>query len=282
MTKPSHDVERYYDFIYYWAQITNRFRAFRDAAPYAIHRGLVDEHTGEWRTETIHDLIAEAVRDLGPIDALDAGCGYGGSMMGLHEALGGRWHGITINRHQIRIARRNARSMGCDDALTFELASYDDPLPRPFNLIYGIESLIHSADPARTISNLAAGLMPRGRLIIVDDMPIEDVPARYTADLERFKSGWRCPVAPTARQWIGHCEASGLSIRSNKDLTPQMRPRSEPEVLEALAGIERKRRWRRRFGLSMVTDAELGGLMLERLTRERIVEHRMIVAERPA
>jgi len=282
MTKRGHDVERYYDFIYFWAQITNRFRAFREVAPYAIHRGLVDERTGEWRTETIHDLIADAARDLGAIDALDAGCGYGGSMMGLHKALGGRWHGITINRHQIRIARRNAKAMGLDGALSFELASYDDPLRRTFNLIYGIESLIHSVHPARTIANLAAALAPGGRLVIVDDMPIEEVPARHAADLDAFKSGWRCPVAPTVRQWIDLCETSGLSIRSNRDLTPQMRPRSEPEVLEALADIERKRRWRARLGLGMVTDAQIGGLMLERLTRERVVEHRMIVAERPA
>lgn len=282
MTKRAHDVERYYDFIYAWTQLTNRFRAFREVAPYAIHRGLVDERTGEWRTETIHDLIADAARDLGAIDALDAGCGYGGSMMGLHKALGGRWHGITINRHQIRIARRNARAMGLDGALTFDLTSYDAPLPRTFNLIYGIESLIHSVDPARTIANLASALRPGGRLIVVDDMPIDAVPERYAADLDTFKSGWRCPVAPTARGWIGHCEAAGLAIRSNKDLTPQMRPRSEPEVLEGLADIGRKRRWRDRIGLRMVTEAQVGGLMLERLTRERIVEHRMIVAERTA
>jgi SAM-dependent methyltransferase len=281
MTNHARDVERYYDFIYLWTQLTNRFRAFRAVQPYVIHRALIDEATGEFRTSTIHDIITDAIRGQGDIDALDAGCGYGGTMMELHKSLGGRWRGITINRHQVRIARRNAKLTGLEGALTFELSSYDDPLPQTFNVIYGIESLIHSTDPGHTIANLADALQPGGLLIVIDDMPIEAVPPAYAPDLEAFKAGWRCPIAPSARGWVGHLTRAHLTIVSNRDHTPLMRPRSEPEILEALAELDRGRRWRDRIGLRLVAEAQHGGLMLERLTRERIVEHRMIVARKP-
>ena len=65
--------------------------------------------------------------------------------------------------------------------VSFRLGSYDEPLPRSYNLILGIESLIHSADPRRTIANLAQALRPGGTFIIVDDMPVEERPRRGKA-----------------------------------------------------------------------------------------------------
>lgn len=41
-----------------------------------------------------------------------------------------------------------------------------------------------------------------------------------------------------------------------------------------------KRRWRDRCGLRMVADAQAGGLLLERLARERVVRYVMIVARK--
>ena len=127
MTK-TRDVERYYDFIYLWTQLTNRFRAFDEPAAHTIHRPLVDPVTGAFETEVVHRQIADAVRHLAPIEGLDAGCGYGGTMMALSTALGGRWHGVTINRHQHRLAVRNAVALGYDNSVSFALASYDAPL----------------------------------------------------------------------------------------------------------------------------------------------------------
>lgn len=276
----SKDVSRYYDFIYLWTQITNRFGAFREVAPHTIHRGLTNPKTGEFKTETIHELIAEAARDLAPIDGLDAGCGYGGTAMELHRMLGGRWHGITINRHQIRIAQRNAARMGINGSVSFALASYDAPLLSSFNLIYGIESLVHSPDPAHTMANLAAALRTGGRLVIVDDMPLDTVPERFKDDVETFKRCWRCPILPTAGGWKQHMDAAGLTIETDRDLTGMTGPREEGEIRSALDDLQRRGHWRDRFGLSLVSDAQLGGLMLERLLRARVIEYRMLVGRK--
>jgi hypothetical protein len=59
-----------------------------------------------------------------------------------------------------------------------------------------------------------------------------------------------------------------------------MSPRSEAEVSAELAAVARRRRWRDRIGLRLVSDAQVGGLLLERLTREGASRYTMIVARK--
>lgn len=276
----ANDVSRYYDFIYLWTQLTNRFGAFREVAPHTIHRPLTNPKSGEFKTETIHELIADEVRSLGAYEGLDAGCGYGGTAMELYRQLGGHWHGITVNRHQIRIAEKNAQAMGIEDNVTFALRSYDAPLTKTFNVIYGIESLVHSTAPERTIANLAASLVTNGTFLVVDDMPIENVPEAFRADVETFKRCWRCPILPTAAEWTAHLRSAGLRVQSNRDLTALTGPREEAEIQNALRELGQRQKLRKFLGLGLVSDAELGGLMLERLLREHIIQYRMIVARK--
>ncbi len=273
------DVNRYYDFIYFWSQLTSRFRAFSTAGAYAIHRPLLDAGTGEYSDRVIHDLIVKALAGTGDIDALDAGCGYGGTCLDLGRQLGGRWLGITINKRQRRIAQRNARAMGLDRSVAFARQSYDAPLPRTFTLIVGIESLVHSSNPAATIANLAGHLRPGGRFIIVDDMLSEDLSPRQSADAAMFARLWRCPAMPTVMQWMQHLDAAGCSVENTRDLSPLMWPRTEAELDAEIAAATR-RRLRDAIGLRMVGDAQLGGLLLERLTATGGSRYVMLLARK--
>ncbi len=71
---------------------------------------------------------------------------------------GGEWTGLTISEEQWQRAKWLASSRGLQASLQFYLRSYDEALSARYNIILGIESLIHSADPACTIANLAASL----------------------------------------------------------------------------------------------------------------------------
>ena len=284
--RSTREVRRYYYFIYLWTQLTNRFRAFEGVGAHAIHRALIDTETGEFTTATVNRLIQRQSANLGPIVALDAGCGYGGACLDLAKAMDGHWHGITIAEPQVKIAQRNADAMGLGQRVTFALASFDEPVPRPprgaYNLVFGVESLIHSADPARTIANLVAALAPGGLFIIVDDMPAEPPLPAYADDLAGFKRMWRCPVMPTAAAWSAHLVAAGCRLEASEDLTDRMGPRGDAEILAAMADLERRRRWRDRLGLAMVSDAQGGGLLLERLINARAVRYQMLVARKAA
>lgn len=274
-------VERYYDFIYHWTQITNRFRAFAEPAAYAIHRGLADPQTGEFSTSTVHRLIAEHVPVMPGLRGLDAGCGYAGSMIELHKLLGGSWHGITISQRQVRVAQRNIDRLGLKGSVRVSLTSFDRPWASDgYDAVIGIESLVHSSSPALTIQTLADTLEQDGVFVIVDDMPVADVPARLQADLDRFKRDWQCPVMPRLETWCDHLENAGCEVVQIRDLTELMRPRSERETHAALNEIARRRVWRDALGLKLVSDAQEGGLRLERLTREGAVKYTMIVARK--
>jgi len=281
--KPNRDLTRYYDLLHVWSRVNRGYRAFSGLEANAIHRWLVDPETGDFSPQTIHTLmLAAGIEGLQPVRALDAGCGYGGTMLALHAALGGRWHGITITASQCVVGRKAALRKGVADSVTFANASYDDPLAERFNLVYGIESLIHSPDPAVTIDNLAGALDAGGLFLIVDDMPVDAVPEAYAGDLAQFQRMWRCPVMPSASQWSAHLATAGCETIEVRDLSPLMRPRSEPEIAQALVEVSGRRRWRDRLGLKRIGEAETGGLLLERLGREGIVPYVMIVARKRA
>ncbi len=274
------DVSRYYSNLYFWTQLNQQFRAFSGIGAHTIHRSLTDAEGKDFGPKTIHGLIEEQVRRLGPIDALDAGSGYGGTCLDLHRRLGGRWHGITISSRQTKIARRNAAAMDASQAVTFETASYDDPVGRQFNMVLGIESLIHSFQASETIANLASHLVPGGILVLVDDMPVEPFPEAHSARLADFKRMWRCPQMPSARIWSDYLNRAGCIIETVQDLTSRMRPRGQVDLDLALQDIRRKSWWRPFAGLGSVTDAEIGGLILEQLGRLGVVRYQMIVARK--
>jgi SAM-dependent methyltransferase len=273
------DVKRYYDFIYFWSQVVGRFRAFSSVAAYAIHRPLLDLESGEYSDRVIHRLIGQSLAGMAGVDALDAGCGYGGTCLDLCRAVGGRWPGITINKRQHRIAARSAKAMGLEGSASFAVASYDAPLSHSFNVIIGIESLIHSPDPALTVANLASYLRPGGRFIVVDDMLVEPLSPQHLDDITSFKRLWRCPIMPSIPEWQRHLEAAGCAIESIEDLSGFMWPRTEAALAEELAALS-SRRWRHLLGLRMVSDAQKGGLLLERLTLAGATRYVMMVARR--
>lgn len=276
----SADLSRYYDTMHLWTRFNRGFRWFSGHETHSIHRWLIDVDTGAFSPTTIHKIILSAgVGAERPIEALDAGCGYGGTMFALHAALGGRWHGVTISRRQMTVGRRLARDKGLGSAVFFTLGSYDEPLPGRYSLIVGIESLIHSANPRRTIGNLAQALRPGGSFVIVDDMPV-DAAAQWQDDLARLRKLWRCPVMPSAKQWSAHLDGAGCDIVEVRDLSALMKPRSDPETTQAIREVDARRRWRDRLGLRRIGEAEIGGLILERLHRAGAVAYSMIVARK--
>jgi SAM-dependent methyltransferase len=277
------DLSRYYDVMHLWTRFNKGFRSFSGLEANTIHRWLIDPDSGQFSPTTIHKFMLAAGIGGGdgpPVDALDAGCGYGGTMFALHAAIGGRWHGVTISPRQLAVGRKLARQRNVAGAVTFDLGSYDETPTRSYNLIIGIESLIHSADPVRTIGNLAGALRPGGTFVIVDDMPADGGPEQWTAHLERFKALWRCPVVPSARQWSAHLEGAGCEVIEVRNLSPLMRPRSAPEIALALQEVDARRRWRDRLGLRPLGEAETGGLILEDLLREGVISYQLIRARK--
>jgi SAM-dependent methyltransferase len=273
-------VARYYRWLDRWVRWSRVVRPYSGFDSLTVHRLLDDPTTGENGPLVLHRLMLEGI-DLPPEPrVLDAGCGYGGTAFDLQPRIGGQWLGLTISPIQIERARAEADRRGLSDRIQFALQSYDVPLDRTFDLIIGIESLVHSSDPPSTIHNLASHLAPSGHFILVDDMPVESVPPALESDVAEAKRMWRCPVMPTERGWRAAFEAAGLEVVRSTDLSKLVYHRPVEEMTQLIERDRRRARWLAWGGLRMIPEANVGGLLLERLAVQGVVQYRVLAGRK--
>lgn len=272
---------RYYDRLARWNRVGQAFGYGGGRSTLTVHRALADPAAGGRPTFTrIHDLLFAELTDATPRRMLDAGCGLGGSMLaGAQRFRDLAATGLTLSPSQAQQANSVASERRLDGRVHALVRSFDDPPHGPFDLIIAIESLAHSTDPAASVGALARVLAPGGTFVIVDDMP--EAEAAPSGDLTVFKAGWHCPVLAGSMTYRGAVTRAGLTVRAERDLTPDCRPR-EPARIAALMRVNRAaRRLVPSPAVGQVLDAHLGGLALERLLRTGAVRYRMIVASRP-
>lgn len=273
-------VQRYYRWLDRWVRWNRTVSPWSGFDSFTVHRLLNDPVSGENGPLVLHRLILEGL-DLPPAPrVLDAGCGYGGTAFDLLPRINGQWLGITISPIQLQRARREAAKRGLQDRVRFRQQSYDEPLDGTFDLAIAIESMVHSADPAATVSNIASHLAPGGYFVLVDDMPAERVPPSLASDVAEAKRMWRCPVMPTELGWRTAFTAAGLSIVRSRDLSDLVYHRP---LQEMTALIQRDRRRSRRLGwlgLGVIPEANVGGLLLERLAVQGAMQYRLLVGRK--
>ncbi len=272
-------VARYYRWLDGLSFFRERRAEGEDAHP--VHRALTDPAGGPPSPFVIHRLMLEGLALPPAPRVLDAGCGYGATMLDLAPRLGGDWTGLTLSEAQRARGSAVIAAAGLADRVRILVQSYDAPPPGPFDLILGIESLIHSADPPATIAALAARLAPGGYLVMVDDMPEAEMPAEAEARLALFRRYWRCPVAPTRAGWVAALQAAGLALVREQDLNPLLRVRGMAEAAPRLAALNTPRmRLLRALGLGVRAEAEIGGIMLETLQTDGFLRYRLLAARK--
>ena len=233
------DVALYYDELHRWTARDKDFQVFSGRESDTIHRFLIDADTGAFSPDTVYKFVDPHIATLTPIRGLDAGSGYGGTCFRCLHVHGGQWTGVTISPEQWTSAKRNCEGARLRRAAsTFICRPTTRPLPGRYNVMVAIESLIHAADPAHTIANLASAIDPGGRLILIDDMPVDAVP-----ESDRAHSSPNSSAAGAARWrrapqgWIAAAAAAGLRLVSRKDLSDLMKPRAERDLDAAFADL---------------------------------------------
>ena len=274
------DVALYYDELHLWTEKDKSFQVFSGFENDTIHHFLIDSGTGSFSPDTIYKYIDPHIPPHGMSRGLDAGCGYGGTCFHCLRVYGGHWTGVTISREQWTYANGIAKARGLEGMIDFHLMSYDEAMPGRYNVIVAIESLIHSADPQLTLNNLVSSLDAGGRLIIVDDMPVDHVNEADVGILADFKRAWRCPLALSAKAWTDLARSSGLRLVEERDLSPLLRPRQEPDLDAAYDDLSSLRTEKAKQGFARLSDAEIGGLHLERMLRRGTIHYVMLVFEK--
>lgn len=270
----------YYDRLGRWTRLARVFGFGGGSTTLTVHRALADPSAGGQPTFTrLHDLLVQHVDVRDAPRVLDAGCGLGGTMLMLADALQATCVGLTLSPSQAATANDAAARVGLQGRVRAEVRSYDQPPAEPFDLIVAIESLAHSPSPQVSVAALARVLAPGGCVAIVDDMP--EPSAAGTDDLALFRDGWQCPVLWSADAYIGAFHELGLDLVVDKDLSGECRPRSLSRIDQLLRV---NRLTHRVFGgtaLGQVMDSHLGGLALERMIRRGFVRYRMLIARKP-
>lgn len=269
----------YYDRLSRWTAWAHALGYGGGRRALTVHRALADPRAGGRATVTrVHDVLLAALPAPLRGRVLDAGCGLGGTLLAL--AAHGAEHvtGLTLSARQAAIGRRAAARAGLEARVDIRVQSYDDAPDGPFDGIVAIESLAHSPDPAHTLRVLAARLAPDGWLAVVDDMPPPT--ARGSRDLALFQAGWRTPALLGHAELVAALQSAGLTIAADVDLTHDVRPRRASRI----AALERLNRLLRRMVPTSAAHGLLasyaGGLALERLYLDRLMEYRLVVARK--
>src|SRR6185295_1160534 len=216
---------------------------------------------------------------------VDAGCGYGGTILYLHARLGGQYDGLTFSPVQRARAAQEAERRRVAADCRFHVRSYDlslEPIvPDGADLIVAIESLAHSNQPARTIANLAPSLRPGGRLVVTDDVPIDTL-AHDDTDYAGFRAGWSCQNIASGSQLVSAFSDARLVIERDEDLTPLVKQRNADQLASLIRTNRRVRALLGATAMGRLVDSLHGGLMLERLYQRGLVRYRFIVARKGA
>jgi len=197
----------------------------------------------------LNRLVADAILPSLPSAddqrrVLDLGCGVGGTSTWIAAELGISVAGITNSQNQVRIAVKRSRMLGLSSQCSFFLADFHDlPEMGQFQAAWAVESFVHASDPASFFNQVAACLVPGGRLVICDDFLADSKPTLRSGFsphnwLERFKKGWRIPNLITIDQSISLADQAGFRVLEKRDLTPWLRPFPQP-VLWLVSNLTR-------------------------------------------
>lgn len=273
------DTRGYYDRLSRWTALAQFFGYGGGRSRLTIHRALADPRAGGRPTVTrLHDVLLEALPPLTQERVLDAGCGLGGTMLDFASRGGGTFTGLTLSERQAEIGRKAVARANLGERVRIVVQSYDTPTAAVHDVVIAVESLAHSPDPHVSLRAMTSRLAPGGLLAVVDDMPVPA--ARGTRDLAAFQAGWRLPVLWAADELIAGLAECGLVPVVHRDLTGALRPRdirgiARLEVLNRLA-----RRCAPTAGLRALLDSHHGGLALERLYRNSLMQYGLVVARK--
>jgi protein-L-isoaspartate O-methyltransferase len=99
----------------------------------------------------------------------DIGCGRGRLLLTLAKSyLTSRFVGYDSWKPQIDAATRAAREEGLDDRVSFETRDASKALGEKFDIVFAVDSLHDSADPAGMVRNVRDSLRPGGHFVVLE------------------------------------------------------------------------------------------------------------------
>lgn len=208
----------------------------------AMHYGYYDEKIKN-HVEALmkmNEVLAKFAKISKDDQVLDAGCGYGGSAIWLARNIGCEVLGITPVPYQIEKATKSAKKFNVSDKARFNIGDYTDTsFPNSsFNVIWGLESIVHAGNKKDFIQESYRLLKPQGRILISEYMLRENPPLSGEENkfIDPWLKGWAMPNLLTASEYKSLLLNAGFRNINIHDLTENVRP--------SLRRLERLLWWR--------------------------------------
>jgi ubiquinone/menaquinone biosynthesis C-methylase UbiE len=129
------------------------------------------DFSNEKLMQQVHRTILKGLDLEKGMKILDAGCGFGGTLIHLAKAFpDAQCVGIDMSDTLLDLARQTAEAGGLEDRVTFEKADVQE-IPYPddsFDVVISTNVLHHVADPLAMLHELERVLAPEGMLYIAD------------------------------------------------------------------------------------------------------------------
>lgn len=199
-------------------------------------RGTLALHYGYWDEDVrnhaqsltrLNEILAERAHIRPGDRVLDAGCGWGGSSIWLARERGARCTGVTLERHQARIATMMARKRGVAEQTSFARADFSR-LPfadGSFDVVWAVESVCHAVDKAAFLQEAFRVLAPGGRLILSDFFRRQHgMSPELEKKLQKWVSQWVVPDLETLDGFAEQARAVGFPDVAPQDITDHIRP----------------------------------------------------------
>lgn len=138
-----------------------------------IRQEAYGEDIGQHSWVTVAELKSDVDR-LGLSTSsvvLDVGCGPGGPLAFLLQAIGCRGIGVDVSRDAVDAARRRSATLGLDTRLTVGQADMNVPLPFPaatFSAVISLDVILHARDRLEVFREVARVLSPGGKFLFTD------------------------------------------------------------------------------------------------------------------
>lgn len=192
---------------------------------HALHLGYYGAGARTHR-ESLLALNATVARfaDIGGGDrVLDAGCGWGGTAVWLAREVGCHVVGINVVPHQIELARKFAERHAVLANVDFRMEDYNHTSfpDASFDVVVGIESIVHAEDKRAFIREAFRLLNPRGRLLIAEYMLRNDPPlsAEEQVFIRPWLENWVMPTLLSQREYHALMAETGFQSTKTYDLT---------------------------------------------------------------
>lgn len=154
----------------------------------ALHCGYYDDGVKNHKDSLLkmNEILAKFA-DISKNDSiLDAGCGYGGSAIWLAKNIGCEVVGITVFPYHVSEAKKYAKKYGVSDKVSFREEDYAHTSfsNGSFNVVWGLESIVH-AESKKDFIHEAHRLLKKGGRILISEYMFRENPY-LSADEKKF------------------------------------------------------------------------------------------------